>query len=154
MSPTTLKAIHLLGAVLLLGNIIVTAFWKTLAERSGRLAVIRFAVRATNLADLVFTLGGIVLLAGAGHAMAPAYGGVGGSFWLSATYALFAATGLLWLAVLVPVQWKQARLLAPLADDAEVPAAYRRLALVWTVAGTLATLMPLAAAWLMVARPG
>lgn len=153
MSPTTLKAIHLLGAVLLLGNIIVTAFWKTLAERSGNLAVIRFAVRATNWADVVFTLGGIVLLAGAGHAMAPAFGGVAGSAWLKAAYALFAATGVLWLAVLVPVQRRQARLLAPLPADAPLPAAYRRLARVWTVAGLLATLMPLAAAWLMVAKP-
>ncbi|WP_432239624.1 DUF2269 family protein [Herbaspirillum robiniae] len=153
MSPTTVKAIHLLGAVLFLGNIIVTAFWKTLAERTGQLAVIRFAVRATNWADLVFTFGAIVLLAGAGHAMAPAFGGVTGSFWLTMASGLFIATGVLWLAVLVPVQWKQARLLAPLPDDAPVPQAYRRLALVWTAAGALATLMPLAAAWLMVAKP-
>ncbi|KAF1045223.1 MAG: hypothetical protein GAK35_01442 [Herbaspirillum frisingense] len=153
MSPTTLKAIHLLGAVLLLGNIIVTAFWKTLADRSGNLDVIRFAVRVTNWADVVFTAGGIVLLAGAGHAMAPAFGGVTGSFWLRTAYGLFLATGLLWLAVLVPVQRQQARLLQPLPPHAVIPAAYRRLALVWAWAGSLATLLPLVAAWLMVARP-
>lgn len=154
MSLTTLKAIHLLGAVLFLGNIIVTAFWKTLADRSGELAVIRFAVKATNWADVVFTLGGIVLLAAAGHMMAPAFGGVAGSFWLKTAYALFVATGVLWLTVLIPVQWKQARLLNALPAGAAVPAAYRGLARVWAVAGSMATLMPLAAAWLMVAKPG
>ncbi|MBO9537953.1 DUF2269 family protein [Herbaspirillum sp.] len=153
MSLTVLKAIHLLGAVLFLGNIIVTAFWKTLADRTGELAVIRFAVKATNWADVVFTLGGIVLLAAAGQMMAPAFGGVAANSWLKGAYALFAATGVLWLAVLIPVQWKQARLLNALPDGAAVPAAYRRLALVWAAAGSAATLMPLAAAWLMVAKP-
>lgn len=153
MSMNTLKAIHLLGVVLFLGNIIVTAFWKTLADRSSELAVIRFAVKATNWADVFFTLGGIILLAAAGHGMAPAFGGIAASFWLKTAYALFVATGALWLAVLIPVQWKQACLLNALPAGAAVPAAYRKLALVWAVAGSAATLMPLAAAWLMVAKP-
>ena len=79
MTPTFLKTLHVLGAVLFLGNIIVTAFWKTLADRTGNLAVIRFSVRTTTLADLLFTLAGAVLLAASGHALASPLGGIGSS---------------------------------------------------------------------------
>jgi len=152
MSVGLLKTLHLLGVVLFLGNIIVTAFWKVMADRTRDLTVIRFAVRATNWADVFFTFGGVVLLAVAGRALA-AQGGMPELPWLRLAYGLFAATGLLWLGVLIPLQWAQARLLAPLPRDAAIPARYRRLALAWAVAGTLATLLPLGIVWLMTVKP-
>lgn len=83
----------------------------------------------------------------------PAYGGIGAQPWLRAAYALFAPSGLIWLAVLLPVQWRQSRLLAGARGEA-LPAGYRRLALVWSVAGTAATLLPPPIVYLMVAKPG
>jgi len=59
---TTLKFLHLLGVVLLVGNIIVTALWKTLADRSGNPATVAFAQRTVALADWVFTLPGVLLV--------------------------------------------------------------------------------------------
>src|SRR2546430_8971410 len=59
---TTLKFLHLLGVVLLVGNIIVTALWKTLADRSGHPATVAFAQRTVALADWVFTLPGVLLV--------------------------------------------------------------------------------------------
>ena len=152
MSAGFLKTLHVLGVVLFLGNIIVTAFWKIMADRTRDLAVIRFAVRATNWADVFFTFGGVVLLAVAGHALA-AQTGMVALPWLRWAYGLFAATGLLWLGVLIPLQWAQARLLAPLSRDAAIPARYWRLSLAWAVAGTLATLLPLGIVWLMTVKP-
>ena len=152
MSVGLLKTLHMLGVVLFLGNIIVTAFWKIMADRTRDLAVIRFAVRATNWADVFFTFGGVVLLAVAGHALA-AQTGMAALPWLRWAYGLFAATGLLWVGVLIPLQRAQAKVLAPLPRDAQIPARYRRLALAWAVAGTPATLLPLGIVWLMTVKP-
>ena len=40
---TTIKLVHIAGAVLLLGNIIVTAWWKVMADRTGNPSIIAFA---------------------------------------------------------------------------------------------------------------
>jgi len=152
MSVGLLKALHMLGVVLFLGNIIVTAFWKVMADRTRDLAVIRFAVRATNWADVFFTFGGVVLLAVAGRALA-AQSGMSELPWMRLAYGLFAATGLLWLGVLIPLQRAQATLLASLPRDAQIPPRYRRLSLAWAVAGTVATLLPLGIVWLMAVKP-
>ncbi|WP_034298384.1 DUF2269 family protein [Herbaspirillum sp. RV1423] len=152
MSVGLLKTLHVLGVVLFLGNIIVTAFWKVMADRTRDLAVIRFAMRVTNWADVFFTFGGIVLLAIAGQAMAAQTGMLQLS-WLHWAYGLFAATGVLWVGILLPVQVAQARLLAPLQRDSEIPSRYWRLSLLWGAAGSAATLLPLAIVWLMTAKP-
>lgn len=151
MSPATLKTLHLIGVILFVGNVVVSALWKTMADRDGRLPVLRFATRLINLTDLVFTGTGATLLAVTGHLMAGNWGGLGRP-WIHISYACFALSGLLWLAVLVPIQVRQARLLRGLPDDAAVPPAYRRLARWWAVAGTAATLLVLPPLWLMVAK--
>ena len=153
MSIGLLKTLHLLGVVLFLGNIIVTAFWKIMADRTRDLAVIRFAVCATNWADVVFTFGGIVVLAAAGHALAALEGGVMQAAWLHWAYGLFIVTGLLWIGVLIPVQRAQARLLYPLPREAEIPARYWRLSAIWAVAGSVATVLPLVILYLMTVKP-
>jgi uncharacterized membrane protein len=62
MSYDLLKTIHLFGVVMFLGNIIVTALWKTMADRTQNPEVIKFAQRLVVLTDWVFTGGGAVLL--------------------------------------------------------------------------------------------
>lgn len=153
MSLSLLKTLHLLGVVLFLGNIIVTAFWKIMADCTRDLAVIRFAVRATNWADLVFTFGGIVLLAVAGGKMVALEGGLMQAGWLHWAYGLFIVTGLLWVGILIPVQRAQARLLYPLPREAQIPARYWRLSAIWAVAGSVATVLPLGILYLMTVKP-
>jgi uncharacterized membrane protein len=153
MSPSTLKAIHIFGVVLFIGNIMVSALWKSLADRTRDAGVIRYATRLVNLTDVLFTAGGIALLLATGHAMAPAYGGVAGAGWIRWSYALVAGSGLIWLLVLLPVQLAQARLLRTLAPQDAVPARYWTLAMLWTAAGIPATLLPLPAIYLMAAKP-
>jgi uncharacterized membrane protein len=148
-----IKTLHLLGVCLFLGNIIVSALWKVMADRSGSVPVARFAVRLVNLTDGVFTGVGVTLIAITGHLMAPAWGGLDRT-WIWTSYTLLATSGLLWLMVLVPIQLRQARLLRGLPETAQLPAAYHRLSLWWSVVGTIATLAPLPALWLMSAKPG
>ena len=56
------KFVHLLGVVLFLGNIILTAVWKTLADQTREPRTIAYAQRLVTVTDWAFTLGGIVLI--------------------------------------------------------------------------------------------
>ena len=71
MTPyTAFKIVHMLGVVLFLGNIIVTGFWKAIADRTGNPAVIAFAQRLVTLTDWIFTAGGVALVLAGGFGMA------------------------------------------------------------------------------------
>lgn len=146
----TLKSLHIVGACLFVGNIIVSAFWKALADRTHSLAVVRFATRLVNVTDAVFTGVGVTLLLVTGHLLAEHYGGVLAQPWIVWSYVLFAISGVLWLVILVPLQLKQARILRA-AQDA-IPREYARLARLWSLTGTIATIVPLPAIYLMVAK--
>ena len=150
---STLKTLHILGATLFLGNIIVSAFWKAFADRTRDTGIIRYATRMVNLTDIAFTAGGIVLLMATGHMMAPAFGGVTDTPWIRWSNLLAIGSGIIWLLVLLPVQIAQARLLKPLPAQGEIPARYWTLSTIWMVAGSAATLLPLPALYLMTAKP-
>ena len=146
-----LKSLHILGASLFLGNIIVSAFWKALADRTGNYSVIRFATRLVNVTDTVFTGLGATLLLVTGHLLAGNYGGILSNDWILWSYVLFGVSGAIWIAVLIPIQFKQAQMLR-MSPTEEIPKEYYRLARLWSFAGTLATLFPLPAIYLMVSR--
>lgn len=145
------KSLHILGVCLFLGNIIVSAFWKVLADRTGNYFVIRFATRLVNVTDSVFTGVGATLLLVTGHVLAENYGGILSNDWIVWSYVLFGISGAIWIAVLVPIQFKQAKMLRMSATE-EIPNEYYRLARMWSLAGALATLFPLPAVYLMVSR--
>ena len=67
---------------------------------------------------------------------------------------LFAVSGIVWLAVLVPIQIRQARMARSLAPNAELPSLYRRDSRRWLVWGIIATVPLVAAIYVMVAKPG
>lgn len=148
-----LEFLHFLGACLFIGNIMVSAFWKVLADRTREVGTMRFACRLVNLTDLVFTGGGATLLLVTGHLMAASHGGVLATGWMLGSYLLFAISGALWVTVLVPIQIKQSRLLKdePLAPAKLQP--YFRLSRIWSAVGALATAIPLPAIYLMSAKP-
>jgi len=150
---STIKTLHVLGVTLFVGNIIVSAFWKAFADRTRDTGIIRYATRLVNLTDIVFTAGGIALLMATGHMMAPSYGGVMQTPWIRWSYLLVMGSGLIWIAILVPVQIAQARMLKPLTPNADIPARYWKLSTVWMIAGSIATLLPLPAFYLMTVKP-
>lgn len=152
MSYELLKTLHVLGAVLFIGNIIVTALWKALADRTRDAAIIGFGQRLVLITDVVFTAVGIVLLAWTGPAMTSQAGGLG-SAWVAWGTGLFAVAGLLWITVLVPVEILQARLARGFAHGGDIPQRYWQLANVWMGAGTMATILLLVTLGLMVMKP-
>jgi uncharacterized membrane protein len=149
-----LKSLHLVGAIMFIGNIPVTGWWKAMADRTRDPRIIAFAQRQVTLTDMVFTLGGVVLLGLSGVASA-ALGGIDmATPWIKYRAMLFGAAGVVWLAILVPVQTRLGRLARGFATGGVIPDAYWRLERVWVIFGLIATLLPLAAVPVMVFKPG
>ncbi len=147
---TLWKTLHIAGACLFIGNIVVSAVWKTLADRTHSLDVARFATRLINLTDAVFTAGGATLLVVAGHVLAGGHGGIAPHPWIVWSYVAFGVSGLIWLTVLLPIQIRQAWLLKHATQS--IPADYHRLARWWAVAGVAATVAALPPLHWMVSR--
>jgi uncharacterized membrane protein len=122
------KVLHIFGVVLLLGNIIVT--------------------------DFAFTAVGVVLLVVAGDTLAYNYFADSWHIpWIAWGRILIITSGVIWIAVLIPVQIRQARLAHAFADGGSIPAAYWKLARIWTIMGIIAPVIPMGAVVLMVAKP-
>ncbi|QKE39359.1 DUF2269 family protein [Ferrovum myxofaciens] len=149
-----LKIIHLLGVVVFLGNIIVTGWWKFMADRTGNHRIIAFAQRQVTLTDFVFTAGGVVLVA---------IGGIGNAMlhhmdylhikWMAWGYWQFIASGVIWVVVLIPVQIAQAKMARTFENGKSIPPEYWKLGKIWYVFGTLATLLPASNIYWMVFKP-
>jgi uncharacterized membrane protein len=148
-----LKFLHILGVVVLVGNVTITAFWKVFLDLTRRTDVIVAGTRGVIVADWIFTLLGIVLLAGGGFGAA-AVGGlpVLRLPWLVAGEILFVTSGLMWMTILVPLQVRQDRLVRHLQPGDAVPDAYWRASRQWLVWGVIATLPLVAASYVMVAK--
>lgn len=149
----TLKILHVFGVVIFLGNIIVTGWWKVMADRTGNPAIIAFAQRQVTLTDWVFTASGVLIVLVAGFGMVAHMGAeILQQTWLVWGLGLFVASGVVWAAILVPVQIVQARMARRFSAGEDVPARYWVLGRIWLIFGILATLLPLANLYWMVAK--
>ena len=148
------KLFHIVGAVLFLGNIIVTAVWLVLAEQTRNTATLHFAAKAVNWADVFFTAPGILLLLANGQIMAnAAWGGVSAS-WIAVALGLFVLSGIIWAGFLLRFQHRLIQVSAQAAgSDAPLPPAFFRVLHAWYIAGTVATVSPLVSLVLMVVKP-
>jgi uncharacterized membrane protein len=154
MSYNAWLTLHILGVVLFLGNIIVTAVWKTLADRTKNPPVVAYAQRLVTVTDIAFTATGVLLIIVAGQVMAREWGGVfGGPLWLTLGWSLFIVSGVIWLAVLIPIEVMQERLARSFRDAPAIPDRYWRLSRLWAVFGVIATVLPLLNLYLMVFKP-
>lgn len=142
-----LRALHVTGAVLLVGNVTVTGFWATYLYRARSTVPFRAVARAIMWADVVFTLLGGTLLTVSGILLTMWRGyPVMQTPWLLRGIAALALSTLLWLLFLLPDQWRLERL-----QPGEEPA-LRRLFLRWSAIGWAATLILFYGLWCMVAK--
>jgi uncharacterized membrane protein len=146
---STLKIIHVLCACLFLGNVVVSGVWAAMAERTRNHAIIQFSNRLVLITDLLFTATGAIGVVLTGHLMAGQYGGDTAHPWITWSYILFGVSGLIWMLVLVPIQFKQ-RLL--LRRTTQITREYLQLSRVWQISGAVATLLPLPILYLMVTK--
>lgn len=148
-----IKLLHLLGATLFLGNILVTAVWKIAADRSGDAAVIAFSQDLIARTDLLFTGAGALLVLATGTILTLSTPGLEDQPWVICSLWLFAASGSLWALLSIPLQVWQGRIVRDLPPAAAIPDDYRRLARRWRLVGAVAILLALANLYLMVLRP-
>jgi len=147
--------LHVAGAVLLIGNAIAMAVWLSVAGFVGSEASKRRAARVVNRGDVWFTVPGVVLLMLNGMAMvAVRYGGPAAftsTTWIAAGLVLLSLTGIIWALRLVPAQLGLYRLAA--ADGQLDVVAFRSLLVRWSVWGSVATALPILAAFVMITKP-
>ena len=150
-----LLALHILAAVVFVGNIITAAFWKVRADRSGNLETIAITARSLLQADYVFTAPGIVVLLVTGIWMVGLRDWAGFQEpWLGGSFVLLIITGIIWLTVLLPQQRRMVRLAQEGADAGALGPEYRRASRIWSMFGGVATLLPVLILFLMVLKPG
>lgn len=142
-----LRALHVIGAVLLVGNVTITGFWATYLYRARQRVPFRPVARGIMWTDLVFTLAGGTLLTVSGILLILRQGyRIGETPWLLKGIVALAVSTLLWLVVLLPIQLRLERL-AP-DDDRGL----RRLFLRWSLVGWSATLILFYGLWAMVTK--
>lgn len=157
LSYETLKIIHLFGVISFMGNIIITGWWKVMADRTGDYRIIAFAQRQVTLTDWVFTAGGVLLVLFAGfgmvyHMNANLMAEIKSTRWLWWGYHLFLLSGIIWVVVLIPCQIIQARMARRFAETGEIPPSYWVYGQIWLWFGILATVIPAANLYWMVTK--
>lgn len=149
-----LKYLHILGAVIFVGNITITAWWKSMADRTQAPAIVAYAQRQVTLTDFVFTLSGVLLLAVTGYTMAGIAGlNLDDIQWLANGQRLFFISGLLWIFILVPVQYLQAKMAKDFSDKDTIPERYWTLGKIWMVFGIISTVLPYFTVYYMAVKP-
>ncbi len=125
-----------------------------MADRTGNPVVIAFAQRQVTLTDFAFTAVGAILILAAGDTLAYShYENTWRVPWIFWGRTLFIATGIIWLAGLVPIQFRLARLAKAFAGGGSIPPRYWALERIWIVLGTIAIVLPLVAVGIMVIKP-
>jgi uncharacterized membrane protein len=143
---------HILGAVLFIGNIIVTAAWMILVVRTGQPKLVHFGAKAVNQADLLFTIPGVLLIFLNGLTLAPAFGGgnILGASWVVAALVLLTLSGIVWLAFLLRYQNQMVELSG---SGEQLSTEFMLVFRNWGIWGGIATLLPIISLLLMVFKP-
>lgn len=149
---TVFKFLHILGVVLLLGNVTASAVWKVFANRTKNPAVIAFAQKLVTYTDWSLTLGGAVFIAGGGYGMVLIAALDPMASWLLWGQVLFAASGVVWLTKLIPLQMAQAKSASHFESSSEIDSGYWRLCRSWIIWGAVATVPLVFATYVMVAK--
>ena len=146
------KLLHILGAILLVGNIIITGVWIFMAERTNNSDVMRFAARMVNWADVFFTVPGILLLITNGDILSEQWGGIFQVSWIVASLVLFAFSGMVWIGLLLRYQNRLITLSESMHGEKGSPEFFNVLHK-WYFWGALATVFPLISLVLMSLKP-
>lgn len=122
------KLAHVLGATLFFGNVVIGTIWETRSLVSKRAEIIRYTYETVAWLDAVFTAPLILVALVSGLMLGALAGGVFSMGWLVVAFAIFALSGLVWLALDIPTQYRVKRLMGDVPMDAkELPEAVLRL---------------------------
>ncbi|HVA28404.1 MAG TPA: DUF2269 family protein [Candidatus Baltobacteraceae bacterium] len=143
-----LQIFHTVAAILWLGNFAVTGVWSARAFASRDRVLRAFATREILFTDVVFVLLGAIAVVGSGMALAGMeHVPVWSTLWTRDAILTVAAGGIVWLAVLLPLEFRM-REQALRANDA-----LDRTFTMWSVAGIAVTIALFSVVFLMLAKP-
>ncbi|MDB5966621.1 MAG: hypothetical protein JWQ72_3121 [Polaromonas sp.] len=149
----TLKWLHILSSVLMVGTGFGSAYYMFSANRSGNIAAQAVVARLVVRADWWFTTPTAIVQPATGLAMAWLAGIPLTTPWLAASIALFVFAGACWL----PVLWLQVRMNRLVQEAVRsgqgLPAVYRRYVRWWEWLGYPAFVAMLVIFYLMVNKP-
>ncbi len=150
----TLKYLHVLGAIVLLGTGTGIAFFMLMAHRTRHVDFVARTAGVVVTADLLFTASAVILQPVTGYLLVREAGYSLSEPWILLSLALYVVAGVFWL----PVVWIQMRM-RDLAREAAargepLPARYDQLFRVWFVFGFPGFGAVAAILWLMIAKPG
>lgn len=149
----TLKWIHILSSVVLVGTGFGSAYYMFFANRTRNVTAQAVVSTLVVRADWWFTTPTVIIQPLTGFGMAYLTGLPPGTPWLAASIALFFFAGVCWL----PVVWLQIRMAAmaqkAVRSGSALPDAYWRYAQWWEWLGYPAFVAMLAVFYLMVAKP-
>ncbi len=142
-----LTTLHVASAVLWLGNFAITGVWALRAFMSRDRNLAAFAAREILFTDAVFTLvfGSAVVVTGLLLAQG-LHLDVATTRWLRDALIAVAVSGIVWIAVLVPIE-----ILLFVTTRRGNPA--RKLFVAWNVVGWTVTAVLFAVIYLMIAKP-
>ena len=143
-----LKYLHVLSAILLIGNVVVTGVWATILWRAHGAKGFAAAARAIIYTDVIFTFGMSMMLMLTGIMRAMQLGlAIMGTPWIARAICGLVVSTALWAVVLIPAQVTMLR--AGVAPDETVAKAYTR----WARVGWAAVVPMLYSVWQMSAKP-
>lgn len=151
MLPIVLKFLHIAGVVVFIGNMVITAVWKALADSTGDSAIAAYAQRLVLLTDKYLLIPSIAVLTTTGYVHAHR---LGIPIWTDPSFltaqVLFFASGIIWALVLRPVQHRQMNMANEFAKGARLTGEYMALTRRWLVWGVIATVLPVGSMFFMI----
>jgi len=153
MDYLSIKTLHILSSVLMVGTGFGTAFYLFFANRSGSVEAIAVVSRLVVKADWWFTTPAVIIQPLSGAWLIHRAGYPLDSLWIMASLGLYALAGLCWL----PVVWYQIHMgrlaVAAHAEGRPLPAQYWIWARRWERLGYPAFTAMVAVYGLMVFKP-
>lgn len=153
MDYLTIKAIHILSSVLMVGTGFGTAFYLFFVNRSRSVEAIAVVSRLVVKADWWFTTPAVIIQPISGAYMIHRAGFPLDSLWITVSLGLYALAGVCWL----PVVWYQIKMgrmaIAAHAQEKPLPDAYWVYARRWELLGYPAFSAMVVVYFLMVLKP-
>ena len=150
----TLKWIHIISSMLLVGTGLGSAFYMFFTNRSGNVQAQAVVTRLVVRADWWFTTPTVFVQPATGLAMAYIAGLPLATPWLALSLGLYVLAGICWL----PVVWLQLRMrdmaAVAAAEGGALPPLYWRYARWWEALGYPAFVAMVVVFYLMVNKPG
>lgn len=145
------KLLHVIAAIIFIGNITIAPFWKAAADRSKDRLRIADTMKNIIRADRFFTMPSVTVLIVFGFGAQMTFGYPIETPWILWGLIMVVVSGVVFMTKVVPLQKKMYSLAS---DENKFNwEEYRKLSKEWNIWGSIATIAPYIALVLMVLKP-